>query len=122
MMIAPVSRATLPNDSVEGPGISSASAKLAWSSDWQKYCDRKSSGRQIICAPCRAASRTRVTAFAKFAAGSGPHCICTSATLVLDKSGMLPITIEEKEGTADHADGAELWEKNSTVSDSCNPR
>ena len=64
-----------------GPGISSASAKLAWSSDWQKYCERKSSGRQTICAPCFAASRMRAIALARFASGSGPHCICTSAIL-----------------------------------------
>ncbi len=81
-MTAPVSRATLPSASVEGPGMGSARSKLAWSSDWQKYCERKSSGRQMICPPCPAASRTRAMALSKLAGGSGPHCIWISATRV----------------------------------------
>ena len=45
---------------VDFPGISSASSKFLCSSVWQKYCDRKSSGRQTICAPCFAASRMKL--------------------------------------------------------------
>src|ERR1044072_1220010 len=81
-MTAPVSCATFSNSAVVGPGISSASAKFAWSSLWQKYWDRNNSGRQMIWAPSFAASRMRATAFARFAAGSVPHCIWINAILV----------------------------------------
>src|SRR2546423_12838853 len=82
-MTAPVSRATFSSSVVVGRGISSASAKVAWSSLWQKYCERNNSGRQMICPPCLAASRMRAIAFSRFAAGSVPHCIWTSAILVV---------------------------------------
>ncbi len=58
---------------VEGPGIGSARSKRRRSSRWQKYCVRKSSGRQTIFAPSRAASRMWPSAAAKFASGSGAH-------------------------------------------------
>ena len=43
----------------------------------------KSSGRQTMFAPSRAASRMCCTAEAKFASGSGPMRICTRATVYL---------------------------------------
>src|SRR5882724_9548610 len=83
----PVSRATVSSSAVVGPGISSANAKFAWSSAWQKYWERNSSGRQTIWAPCFAASRMRAIAFAMFAVGSVPHCIWTRATFVIPTRG-----------------------------------
>ena len=71
------SRATAASRSVLGPGMGSARSNRAVSSRWQKYCARKSSGRQTICAPARAASRTRSAAFSRFASGSGEQDICT---------------------------------------------
>src|SRR5882724_9865035 len=62
--------ATRASASLDGPGIGSASSKFAWSSVWQKYRERKSSGRQITCAPAFAASRTRATARSRFSRGS----------------------------------------------------
>src|SRR5882724_6396492 len=62
--------ATRASASLDGPGIGSASSKFAWSSVWQKYRERKSSGRQITCAPASAASRTRATARSRFSRGS----------------------------------------------------
>ena len=67
------SRANSESRAVEGPGISSARSKSRSSSRWQKYCVRKSSGRQTIFAPRRAASRMCPTAEAKLASGSGAH-------------------------------------------------
>ncbi len=52
----PVSRQTRVRVSVEGPGMGSARPKRAWSSRWQKYWARKSSGRQTSWAPWREAS------------------------------------------------------------------
>src|SRR5258708_5634458 len=74
----PASLAILPKSSVLGPGIASARSKSCASSRWQKYCVRKSSCRQTICAPILAASRTLATAFSTFAAASVLHDICTS--------------------------------------------
>ena len=51
-MTTPSSFASAPSSSLDGPGIASASSKLAWSSAWQKYCEANSSGRQTIRAPC----------------------------------------------------------------------
>ena len=45
---------------VEGPGMVSARSNVAASSLWQKYGERKSSGRQTTRAPAAAASPTRV--------------------------------------------------------------
>ena len=56
---------------VLGPGIGSASLKYSWSSLWQKYCERKSSCVQMICAPRRAAAAMRSRVRAKFSSGSG---------------------------------------------------
>src|SRR5271169_5389873 len=53
--------------SVPGPGIFSASLKFAWSSLWQKYCERKSSCVQMIFAPDLAARSTRARVFLRFA-------------------------------------------------------
>src|ERR1043165_4145137 len=62
--------AILQNASVVGPAIFSASLKCSWSSTWQKYCERKSSCVQMICAPCFAAFSTSVSCFLRFAFGS----------------------------------------------------
>src|SRR5438270_812089 len=56
--------------------------KLSWFSDWQKYRERNNSGRQTICAPFLAASPINSMACARFASGSGPQRICTSAICV----------------------------------------
>src|SRR4051794_37970469 len=61
----------------DGPGIGSARSKRAASSFWQKYGPRNSSGRQTTCAPCFAAAAMAASAFAKFAALSAEHDICT---------------------------------------------
>src|SRR6266852_116328 len=66
--------------SVVGPGTGSARSNVAASSRWQKYWERKSSGRQTTSAPFRAASSTRSTALARFASESAEQDICTSAT------------------------------------------
>ncbi len=73
-------RAAFASASVVAPGIGSASANSAVSSDWQKYCDRNSSCRQTIVAPCFAASPMRLRAFFRFFAGSGEQVICTRPT------------------------------------------
>ena len=62
-------RATFPSASVVGPGISSASLNSAMSSVWQKYCERKSSCKQTICAPFLTASPMRAIAFLRFLSG-----------------------------------------------------
>src|SRR6202046_263836 len=76
------SRTTSESAAVEGPGMDSAVEKRAWSSRWQKYCARKSSGRQMSFAPASAASRTRATALARFASVEGSQDIWMRATRV----------------------------------------
>src|SRR6266480_529284 len=66
MISVPVCRATSPSAAVDFPGTSSAKSKFLWSSVWQKYCDRKSSGRQTISPPCLAASRISSIARERF--------------------------------------------------------
>src|SRR5882757_6839939 len=83
------SRATAASRSVLGPGIGSARSKSAMSSRWQKYCARKSSGRQMTRAPARAASRTRSAALSRLASGSGPQDICTKPMRYFKAVGML---------------------------------
>src|SRR5207249_8860367 len=80
MTTARISFATRPSASVVGPGTGSARSNAAWSSRWQKYCERNSSGRQITCAPWPAASRTRRVAVSRLATGSGAQRICTRPT------------------------------------------
>src|SRR2546422_9985918 len=82
-MITDFSRASFVSASVEGPGIVSANEKLSWFSDWQKYCERNNSGRQTISAPLLAASSINSRAWARFASGSRPQRICTSAIFVI---------------------------------------
>src|SRR5579863_740408 len=77
MMTIFSSCASLPSDSVEGPGISSANAKRSAFSSRQKYWERKSSWRQTISAPLAAASRIFHSALAKFSLGSTAQLICT---------------------------------------------
>src|SRR5262249_3958738 len=79
MMAVRGSRAMRPSASVGGPGTGSARSKQAASSRWQKYGERKSSGRQTTPAPRRAASRTRADAVARFSAGSMAQRIWTRA-------------------------------------------
>ena len=73
----PAAAAAFPRASVDGPGTGSARSKVAVSSFWQKYCERKSSGRHTTSAPERAASATLATALTRFSAGSGPQDIWT---------------------------------------------
>src|SRR5882762_4264688 len=75
----PALRAASERASVVGPGTGSARSNVAGSSRWQKYWERKSSGRQTTSAPFRAASSTRSTALARFASESAEQDICTSA-------------------------------------------
>ena len=63
------SRASAEKRSVEGPGTGSARSNIAGFSSRQKYCERNNSGRQMICAPFPAASRTRHSAFDAFSSG-----------------------------------------------------
>src|SRR6516165_4568058 len=90
MTTARVSFATRASASVEGPGIGSARSKLAWSSVWQKYCERKSSGRQITCAPALAASRTRATARSRLSRGSVEQRIWTRPRVKVCGGAMRP--------------------------------
>src|SRR6185369_9875046 len=77
-----------PSAAVVGPGIGSARSKNAWSSDWQKYCDRNSSGRQTTSAPRWAASRTRAIAFSRLAARSVEQLIWTRPSVKALAGGM----------------------------------
>src|SRR5271163_885648 len=71
----PNSCASLPSESVDGPGIGSASANRSAFSSRQKYWERKSSCRQTICAPPAAASRIFHLAFSIFSLGSSAQLI-----------------------------------------------
>src|SRR5580700_10531758 len=73
--------ATRPNASVVGPGTDSANSKFAVSSRWQKYRERKSSGRQTTWAPVRAASSIRELARDRLSAELALTAICTRPTL-----------------------------------------
>src|SRR6266849_1603429 len=66
--------------SVVGPGIGSARLNREASSRWQKYCVRKSSGRQSTWAPRLEAACICSTARARFSSGSGPQRSCTNPT------------------------------------------
>src|SRR5262249_54113029 len=74
----PRRRAVSDSASVVGPGTGSARSKTAGSSRWQKYCDRKSSGRQTTRAPFPAASSMPATALRRFSAASAVALIWTS--------------------------------------------
>ena len=76
--------ASLMKLSVVGPGMGSARSNVARSSVWQKYCERKSSWTQIICAPLPAASRIRHSALARFSLGSSEQAIWIRPTRNLD--------------------------------------
>ncbi len=80
-MTTPNSAASAAKRSVVGPGIGSARSNSAVSSRWQKYWVRKSSGRQMTCAPRCAASRTCATARSRLSSGSGEQRICTKPTV-----------------------------------------
>src|SRR5437773_12530717 len=77
-------RASLWKASVLGPGIGSASLKQPWSSRWQKYCERKSSWVQMICAPAWAARWAARKVFFKFAPGSGEQAVWTRPSTTED--------------------------------------
>ena len=66
--------------------MGSARSKTAGSSFWQKYCERNSSCRQTIWAPCWAASAMRATAVRRLAAGSAAQAICTRPTTIVPGS------------------------------------
>ena len=73
-------RASQPKASVLGPGMDSASEKSAASSFWQKYCERKSSGKHTTLAPWLADSRIFAQAVLRLAVGSADIAIWTRAT------------------------------------------
>ncbi len=81
----PSSAASGPRTAVEGPGIDSARSNNRASSSRQKYCERKSSCRQTICAPRPAASRIRLTACSRLFCGSAPEAFWTRP--ILNDSG-----------------------------------
>src|SRR5579859_2963501 len=76
----PAARAACESFSVVGPGMGSARSNREASSRWQKYCVRKSSGRQTTCAPRLAAACTCSTARFKFSSGSAPQRSWTRPT------------------------------------------
>src|SRR5262245_5145389 len=73
--------ARAPRAAVVGPGTGSARAKFEWSSLWQKYRLRKSSGRQTTRAPSLAAWRINASATARLRAASLVQRIWTSPIL-----------------------------------------
>src|SRR6185436_1797336 len=77
----PASFAAAPSAAVVGPGTGSARSKRRASSLWQKYGERKSSGRHTTAAPAAAASLIPASARSMLAAGSADMAICTSPTL-----------------------------------------
>src|SRR5438105_12087059 len=95
MITMPSSRASSPRTNVDFPGTASARSKFLWSSVWQKYCDRKSSGRQTISAPFLAASRMKSIAREKLFSGSAPQRICTSATFVIGNLAIQKLTTKD---------------------------
>src|ERR1700691_3605378 len=103
-----VSCATRPNASVVGPGTASANSKFAVSSRWQKYCERKSSGKQTTWAPERAASSMREVACARFSAALAPTAICTRATLNLSGVGTIRKSTR-KAGARPYAAGSSVF-------------
>ena len=58
-----------------GRGSVSARSNSRASSSRQKYCERNSSCRQTICAPCPAASRMRLRPWSRFSCGSSAQAI-----------------------------------------------
>src|SRR5688572_31125767 len=74
-------RASLPNVSVLGPGIVSASLKNRWSSTWQKYWLPNSSCVQTIRAPCFAACSISFACLARLARKLSEQAICVKPTL-----------------------------------------
>src|SRR5437773_7436980 len=76
--------ASVRNASVLGPGTGSARAKYLWSSLWQKYCERKSSCVQMICAPALAARSAARKVFFEFAPGSGEQAVWTRPSTTED--------------------------------------
>src|SRR5665213_3065877 len=78
--------ASLQKASVLGPGIFSASLKFAWSSLWQKYCERKSSCVQMIFAPDFAARPTSARVFLRFTSGRAEAEVWISPSLTMDEA------------------------------------
>src|ERR1035437_5901045 len=78
--------ASLRKASVLGPGIFSASLNFAWSSLWQKYCERKSSCVQIIFAPDLAARSTSASVCFRLAAGLVAAAVWISPSLTVDEA------------------------------------
>src|ERR1051325_229396 len=97
------SRAVSVSASVDGPGIGSARSKLAWSSVWQKYGLRNSSGRQTICAPRPAASTTRARARRRLSSGSGEQRICTRPILKVLGAVTVRLLLHERKDVAEEA-------------------
>jgi hypothetical protein len=68
---------------VLGPGIFSASSKFLWFSLWQKYCERKSSCVQMICAPDLAARSMSAMVFLRFASGLAEQSVWSSPNFTI---------------------------------------
>src|SRR5215831_10944683 len=83
MSTVPVSRATSAVRSMVGPGMGSAQSKYSRRVSTQKYMVLNSSGRQMICAPCPAASRTSRMAVRTFSSLSTWPMNCTPAILII---------------------------------------
>src|SRR3954470_20323930 len=95
------SRAVSATAAVLGPGIGSARSKLAWSSDWQKYWLRNSSGKQTRVAPRSAASTMRARARARLSSGSAEQRICTRPILKVVGAATVRLLLHERDDVAE---------------------
>src|SRR6185369_2805299 len=98
-----VSRATSASAAVLGPGIGSARSKLAWSSVWQKYWLRNSSGRQTRAAPRPAASTMRARARFRLSSGSVEQRICTRPILKVLGAATVRLLLHGRQEVAEQA-------------------
>src|SRR6185436_13975629 len=103
MITTLVWRAVSASASVVRPGIGSARSKFAWSSAWQKYWLRNSSGRQTICAPRPAAPAMCAIARARLSSGSGEQRICTRPILKVLGAATVRLLLHERQDVAEQA-------------------
>src|SRR5262245_43515059 len=96
-----LARAVSDSSSVVGPGIGSARSNLAWSSLWQKYWLRNSSGRQTSVAPCWAASTMRARARQRLSSGSAEQRICTRPILKVLGAATVRLLLHERKNVAE---------------------
>src|SRR3954467_451654 len=103
MITTRLSRAVWASASVVAPGIGSARSKLAWSSIWQKYWLRNSSGRQTSFAPRSAPSTMRARARARLSCGSAEQRICTRPILNVFGAATVRLLLHEGDDVAEQA-------------------